>query len=326
MNKQRLDYIDILKGIGILMVIFSHSGAEGWLMSNMGDFFVPLFFIASGYTYKYHGESYLHLFSKRAVRLLKPYFFFSIIMLLLYQRFSIYDILGVFYSRYCLYPYHSIDNIFLMGGGNPPLWFLTSMLSAYIPFLILMKYQEKAKFILLFFALYTFGCQYLPILLPWNLDNACLVAAFMYAGVVLRSDKSLLYRPEYIYLIVLVAFFCVILFNGSDNLSVREYGRSFVLYYIGCVLGAVFLLWLSKKIEASPLRGLLVELGRHSLVIFCIQMFLLRICHQVFHTVMHVSTEGMIFYVVSFVKVLLVAVMGFYISKAVNRYIPWLLK
>ena len=326
MNKQRLDYIDILKGLGILMVIFSHSGAEEWLMSNMGDFFVPLFFIASGYTYKYHDESYLHQFSKRAVRLLKPYFFFSIVMLLLYQRFSIFDILGVFYSRYCLYPYHTIDNIFLMGGGNPPLWFLTSMLSAYIPFLFLMKNQEKANWILMFFTIYTFGCQYIPILLPWNLDNACLVAAFMYAGVVLRSDKSLLSRSDYTYILTLVFFFLVILFNGGDNLSVREYGRSFILYYLGCVFGAVFLLWLSIKIEKTPLRGLLVDFGHHSLVIFCSQMFLLRICHQVFHSMLHFPTEGIVFYMITLIKILSVAIVGMYISRGMNRYMPWLFK
>lgn len=326
MNKQRLDYIDILKGIGILMVIFSHSGAEGWLMSNMGDFFVPLFFIASGYTYKYHGDSYLHLFSNRAVRLLKPYFFFSFIMLFLYQRFSIYDILGVFYSRYCLYPYHSIDNIFLMGGGNPPLWFLTSMLSAYIPFLFLMKYQEKAKYILLFFALYTFSCQYLPILLPWNLDNACLVAAFMYAGVVLRSDKSLLFRPDYTYLVVLVAFFCVILFNGSDNLSVREYGRSFVLYYFGCVLGAIILLKLAIFLDGTSLGAYLKKVGRHSLIIFCVQMFFLHFCHQVFHTILHLPVDGILFYVLTFFKVIIVTTVGLFTSKLLLRYTPWLFR
>ena len=52
MGSERLEYVDILKGIGILLVIFSHSGAEGGAMMYVGGVFIPLFFIASGYTSK----------------------------------------------------------------------------------------------------------------------------------------------------------------------------------------------------------------------------------------------------------------------------------
>ena len=326
MNKKRLDYIDILKGIAILLVIFSHSGAEEWMMTNMGDFFVALFFIASGYTYKYNNEPFSSVFLKRSRRLLKPYFFFSLVMLVLYKRFALIDFFGVLYSRYCIYPYHSDNNIILMGGGNPPLWFLTSMLTAFVPFYFLMKYETKIKWLVVLFIVYTYVCQYLPILLPWSLDTACLTAAFIYTGVLLRRNDLYFEKVKCLPLILMIAFALVCWLNGGDNLSVREYGNSFMLYYLGSVLATLFLLWVSKNMEKTFLAGLLIDFGRHSLVIFCIQMFLLRICHQVFHSLMHFPTEGLIFYIISFVKVLLVAVVGMYISKALNRFMPWLLK
>ena len=80
------------------------------------------------------------------------------------------------------------------------------------------------------------------------------------------------------------------------------------------------------KLESTFIRTLLVGIGRHSLVIFCVQMFLLRICHQIFHDVLHFPTEGLLFYGVSIVKILLVASGGMYLSKGMNRYMPWLFK
>ena len=326
MSKERLDYVDILKGIGILLVIFSHSGAEGGAMLYVGGVFIPLFFIASGYTYKHKEESFVPFLAKRARKLLVPYVFFSVLLLVLYKRFAPVDVFGVFYSRYCLYPFNSNENVFLMGGGNPPLWFLTSMLTAFVPFYLLMRYPSKVKWLLCLYALYTWGCQFLPILLPWSLDTACLQASFMFMGRVICKDVRLLSKPLWVYLLILAGYILCCTVNGELNVSVREYGLSFILYFISGSLGTWFLLRVSRMIEGYRMGMCLAAIGRHSLVIFCIQMFLLRICHQLFHTVMHLPTEGVLFYAVSLVKVLLVAIMGVYVSRAMNRYVPWLFK
>lgn len=327
MNKRRLDYIDILKGIGILLVIFSHSGAENeTTMMYIGGVFIPLFFVVSGYTYKNRETTFFSLLGRRFHRLIVPYLFFSVLLLLLYKRFSLMDVLGVFYSRYCLYPYYSADNVFLMGGGNPPLWFLTSMLTAFLPFYLLIKYPSKTGWMLCAFALYTWGCQFLPILLPWSLDTACLMACFMYVGLHMPKYDYLLSFHGLVYLFVLFFFIALCNINGGLNVSVREYGRSFLLYFSTGILGTLFLLWLSKMIKETIVGKGLAIIGRHSLVIFCLQMFLLRICHQVYHSMLHFPTEGIVFYMITLIKILTVAIVGMYISRGMNRYMPWLFK
>lgn len=312
--------------MGILLVIFSHSGAETDVMAYVGGVFIPLFFIASGYTYRYREETFVSFWVKHARRLLVPYMFFSVLLVILYKRFDPLDILGVFYSRYCLYPFNSSENIFLMGGGSPPLWFLTSMLTAFVPFYLLMRYPSKTKLLLCLFAVYTWGCQYLSVLLPWSLDTACLQASFMFFGGVMYKDSNLLSRPWWMYLLALIGYVLLCMVNGELNVSVREYGLSFVLYFMSGGLGTWCLLRVSKMIEDCRVGVFLAVVGRHSLVVFCIQMLLLRIFHQVFHIVMHLPTEGIMFYVISLVKVLLVAVVGLYVSKAMIKYMPWLFK
>lgn len=58
-NSERLDYIDIAKGIGIFMVVFTHSPMFIPVIDQMsniiiwvGAFHMPLFFIICGFTVK----------------------------------------------------------------------------------------------------------------------------------------------------------------------------------------------------------------------------------------------------------------------------------
>jgi len=324
MGSERLEYVDILKGIGILLVIFSHSGAEGGAMMYVGGVFIPLFFIASGYTSKPLNQSLLSSLRVRTLRLLKPYSFFSIVLLLLYQRFTVLDISGIFYSRYCLYPYGSGDNLILMGGGSPPLWFLTSLLTASVPFFLLQRYSKYTSWLILLFLAYTFVCQFLPVLLPWSLDTACLMAIFMYMGLLLRNGRWQQDFPLTYGLMLLVVYVLLCTLNGELNVSVREYGYSFLLYLLTGLTGTVILLRVSRFLQGSRIGEFLATIGRHSLVIFCIQMFLLRLSHQLFHQLLGLPVEGLSFYLISVIKILLVAVVGLYISKFIHRYMSWI--
>lgn len=48
---KRLEFIDIAKGIGIILVVLSHT-VRADLMYYTAAFFVPIFFFCSGYTSK----------------------------------------------------------------------------------------------------------------------------------------------------------------------------------------------------------------------------------------------------------------------------------
>ena len=147
--KSRLEFVDIAKGIGIMIVCFGHSGAEDVVISWIGGFIVPLFFILSGYMYKDKGIPVGKDLYNKGKKLLKPYMFFSVVLLLIYKRFAWNDIVGVFYSRYCLYTYHAPDNIFFMKATNSPMWFLTAMFATFPLFYIIMKNEKYIKWIVL---------------------------------------------------------------------------------------------------------------------------------------------------------------------------------
>ena len=135
--EQRLNYIDIAKGIGIVLVVLSHTDYSD-IMHYTLAFYVPIFFFCSGYTTSIpRNIPFKENFIKHAIKLLKPYLFFTIILLLIFRQFYLQGLVGIFYSRYCLYPFGSPEIYRFFINGNYPLWFLTCMVIAYYLFYLI---------------------------------------------------------------------------------------------------------------------------------------------------------------------------------------------
>ena len=91
-SKKRITWIDTVKGIAILLLLFSHSMTETDLVKNwILAFRIPIFFIICGYivNLKYSDGfkegQFIDLLSKRWYNLLMPYFFFGIIIIIFFN-------------------------------------------------------------------------------------------------------------------------------------------------------------------------------------------------------------------------------------------------
>ena len=61
-SANRYEYIDITKGIGILLVVWAHILLVGWTHRFIYAFHMPLFFFMSGYLFNsVKSVSYTHL-------------------------------------------------------------------------------------------------------------------------------------------------------------------------------------------------------------------------------------------------------------------------
>ena len=84
-SSQRLEYIDIAKGIGIFLVVIGHCANSGTLLNvYMGSFRMPLFFFISGLCFNgaRHPE-FVPFLKRRARTLLLPLIYFCALNLLL---------------------------------------------------------------------------------------------------------------------------------------------------------------------------------------------------------------------------------------------------
>lgn len=97
---------------------------------------IPIFFVSAGFIWKEDSTFRVYI-SKKAKRLLIPYFFYGLSLVLimwiannglsLQMNDLFFRIKGLLYSRFCFYPLGTDKNCFFLNSLNSPLWFLTAM-------------------------------------------------------------------------------------------------------------------------------------------------------------------------------------------------------
>ena len=155
MEKKRVLWLDIAKALGILVVLLVHTGKSFGPVSFFGGmFYMPIFFILAGMTFRYKPEERFGSFvKKKAKRLLVPYFGYNLFLFLFFflkndllagqmSAESFFPLLGILYSRNCLFPMDSPANVYFMQILNAPTWFLTGMFVSYLLFWLVMKAAE----------------------------------------------------------------------------------------------------------------------------------------------------------------------------------------
>lgn len=137
-KKERLDYLDAVKGIGIILVVIGHSTYTGeHLLTWIASFHMPLFFILSGMLLQFKGEeenSLPGILKKKAKTIMLPYLSFSVIYLLM--DLAMY-LLQVGSKAWIDIVYEFIGSITLYGIST--LWFLPALFFGEITFLYIRK-------------------------------------------------------------------------------------------------------------------------------------------------------------------------------------------
>ena len=298
MEKKRIAWLDAVKAVGILVVLLVHTGRSFGLVSFYGGmFYMPIFFITAGMTFSYKPEESFGAFvKKKAKRLLLPYFGYNLFLFVFFFLRGNADrqtLLGILYSRNCLMPMDSATNVYFMQILNAPTWFLTCMFVSYILFWILMRAAKgdsrKAFVGNGIYLLIAIGLHYAcPVLLPWSIDCAFYAVTFLIIGKLAAVQDwvgKLLKKPFYLFLVA-AAFALAARWNGSVNMSVGDYGRSMALYlFVGTAGSLIVMALCSALYETKHTKWLqrpLEFIGRHTLPILCLHLFVYSVIGMVF--------------------------------------------
>lgn len=125
-NIQRQTYIDIAKGIGIILVVFGHSFGAWLFAAKM--YHMPLFFFLSGITFSAE-RSFFGFLKRRIQRLYIPFLIYEFVYLLLSPFFNWIEIVSTCPGT----PREVVDlvlHIALFDNVNillSPLWFVTAL-------------------------------------------------------------------------------------------------------------------------------------------------------------------------------------------------------
>ena len=191
--RKRKDYLDIAKGIAMLWIISVHADGAPYTGTVGYVLLIPLFFLTAGFLWKDKAEPIWSQFKKRIKPLLRPYFGYNALLMVLYVldwvpyletqgREAVKQIakriFGVLYSEGVIWMDDLTPSLHFFTSYNYPLWFLTAMVTASAAFLLLLwlrrRFGWKLRYSIIPCLLITVLLNHLPLRLPWNASNCFL--------------------------------------------------------------------------------------------------------------------------------------------------------
>lgn len=256
----RQEWIDIARGIAILLVIVGHSGISGELQHFLQPFRMPLFYITTGYLFNYqrHRDALMGYLGQRSRRLLLPYFvtaFFFLMVSLVVNQVTLHHQVNTPVKQFLAI---FIGNATTLNGGSDytlvfdiPLWFLACMTSASVIFIAQLHAfrHERTRLCLVISSLVTALCGFLigrRAFLPWNFDVAMVAQFFMVIGLLLRENAAS-FADRRIFVMFLVAYVCLSFSGNFLDLNTRHYNDLGELFVAG-LTGTYIVYFLSRQL------------------------------------------------------------------------------
>lgn len=331
-KKQHLDFIDLAKGICILFVVSYHVDQCEVLYRNesVNNFFmsfrIPFYFMLSGLFVSFNA-GYLSFLVKKANRLVIPCIFFFLLTLAYSYLFTyvrskfLAPAEGEIFDS-GIYNFLIKENI---GSDYPniPIWFLVSLFTTYILFLILDALTRKNIYITLVLAFVLGICGYLCCInsvdIPFYLDSSMTCMPFVALGNILRKKTNLLNSSDKkkTFAIALVCLVIAILSFGGDMTFYRNSyeGNIFNLYIAGCS-GSIAMVLFSKLIGSCPIVN---YIGRYSIIVLGTHSFFIGI----YTPILVRLTHGEIF-ITKFLLLLMVIISCILCIYLMRRFVPYL--
>lgn len=313
--KQRIEFVDLAKGICISLVVLLHvyGDLSGTTIKIMNLFRMPLYFVLSGLFFKTYGGIILFL-KKKTNKLLIPFLFsflFVIIpstVLLNWKGGVETTIQGLLFGE--------CGKINL--GINGASWFLICLFVLnsffYVIFLISRHHFEIIVLLSCVCGVAGYILNDFNIYLPLWMDSALTAMPFFMMGYALRKYGDLLYngitvRDYQSVLLSSLILLSVYFFDEWQNKGLILYGNnefdiSILSLYIGGFSGTYSVLLISKFL--NHVRGLSF-VGRYSIVVLLTHLPYLFIFRNLLYQ-LRIPQNGMFVNLVVFVVIMLIEV------------------
>lgn len=321
--KERIKWLDILKGFLIITVMIGHSGVcpvgfRAWIYS----FHVPAFFIVSGYTFQIREEkSFVRYVVKKARTLLVPAMVFGMISCVYYYFFVSKSI---FLEQNFLY------NLALQSrvAVYPVSWFCISLFVSEIVLFVIFKLckKEHIRFLMIMILSLASYCYVDSIskILPWCIDVLGITLLFLYIGYVMRIKNILAKLNTYKYVSIIILLVINIIFANMNyqylNMQVDLYYNlvgNYVYYYIASIAGTlIFMMIFYQKRKIITLE----YIGVNSMVYYTLHSVLYE---TIWIYIMENKIIVNFYYCPLFIIIILIVL--FPITYIINHFFPFVL-
>jgi fucose 4-O-acetylase-like acetyltransferase len=282
----RLEWIDIARGIAILLVMLGHAMSNDNVQHILQPFRMPLFYITAGYLFnvRRHCDALGQYLAARCRRMVVPYFFTAFVFFV----FSMIINDGIL-GRHTPAPFKLFLDIFLGNGAglngeayvlrfNLPLWYLACMTSATLLFIgqihLFRKEASRVPLVICSLTVALFG--YLigrRLFLPWSFDVAMVAQFFLVIGFLLRENKAS-FSDRRLFLCLAGAYLGLCLNNNVLDMNRRQF-HDFGELFVAGLAGTYMLYYLAHQLAvqasgravAARMAAFFRFFGRHTMVI-----------------------------------------------------------
>jgi len=294
--RERIDWIDNLRGIGILSVVLGHGlqGGDFAIGKYLYSFHLPLFYFISGLVQK---DTVLagpfSAYTKKLSRsLLAPYCFFGLLTYFLWAakqclvlagesgtiEYFFVPLLGMIYGV------HGTEGYLAHNGA---LWFLPCLFLMHCIFFWIRKLTQGTRSLvgltLLLSAVGFSLARQLPMRVPWGLDLALVCLPFFVAGYLSRAaileDSTKKYLTINVLALLLPVHFFLQQANSRVDLNTLSFGN-IGLFFCAAFAGCLGLIPIARIIPAR-IRAL-IFFGRNSIIVFTLNSALILVISVVF--------------------------------------------
>lgn len=289
LKKERIVWIDQLKGFAFFFVILGHAGVEKTLKSWIYSFHMPIFFFLTGLNFhieKLAQTKPFDFLKKLTLRLLVPYVWLQLLsMCLRFVQKTVLD--GVetpaaLYMRGIVYGHSRLAD-----APSNPLYFVLVLFSAEVLLYCIIKLTKGSRpFVFaVTFALLPISLCTEYIRLPWHINVVPAVMCMILCGEALgrfyraneEKIKALSLPWTCLWAVVLLAFGVLIWYlNGRTSIHGNHYGKDYIMALLTALSTSIaFALPVMKLPKISWLnfagQNTLLFMGLHKPMLLCME-------------------------------------------------------
>ena len=273
-NNKRLLYLDLVKGIAILLLLLSHSiPGEDYLKTWIFSFHMPIFFYICGIIIRIkhvkHSINIKNHLKGRIRNLIIPYFIFGFLLICFYTFLD-------YFSENSVHKLIPRISKLLCLQGIDSLWFIPIYFFSEFIFILTFNNKRNIHTILTFLCICFIGIN-LSYYTTQIINQIFIGLIFIIAGYYQQNFYNYLPKSPYLYFILILIFLYGSILNGFSSI---QKVNNLILYFINGIGTSFAFISISQYYENkinTTIKKSLLFLGTNTLIILCTNNLIIEI-------------------------------------------------
>lgn len=288
MNRNKV--IDLMKTIGIILVVVGHCVPYDFLERFIYLFHLPLFFLLSGYLYneKEAIDPWLYI-GKKIKKFAILYILYGSFLVLFHNIFLYMGIIDKIYSKYTIGDIMvGILNSFLFQSVEPyssTMWFIPNLLVSLIVYNFITSFVSNVKnikekeikrtIIILILTILGIYINYKDYKIGLHYQTVFVVLPFIHLGQIIKLYLKDKLKPNLIVSLggIILSIMCLVVFDGGVELSKNQIWNPLLFYTLAPLLiYAVYTMCFYIDKRLSKMTKILQYIGKNTFQIMCLHI------------------------------------------------------